>query len=245
MNTLKAAMDADTVEYKIVTGDFNTDQYKEEFAEIFGEDYNISNGMNGIFLDTFNGKDDTMKVLCVDNVITSKNIEIKAVQMLDNRLSDHNMLFADVIFKEAEPEPTPVDKTALEKAIKDAEALSEKAYTADSWKAMQDALKVAKAVAEDKEATATEVEAARLRLVNAVKDLVKAEEGKPNPNPSNPSEPEGDNKNPNPSDKDKTEGTENTDKAVSTGDSTNLMLWGMILLAACGIVFGTVKRRNK
>lgn len=247
MNTLKAAMDADTVEYKIVTGDFNTDQYKEEFAEIFGEDYHIANGMNGIFLDTFNGKDDTMKVLCVDNVITSKNIEIKAVQMLENKLSDHNMLFADVIFKEAEPEPTPVDKTALEKAIKDAEALNEKAYTADSWKVMQDALKAAKAVAEDKEATATEVEAARNCLENAVKNLVKVEE-KPNPEPNpepNPSEPEGNNKNPNPSDKDKTEGIENTDKAVSTGDSTNLMLWGMVLLAACGTMFGTVKRRNK
>ena len=55
--------------------------------------------MNGIFQDTFNGVDDTMEVNCVDNIITSKNIEIEVVQMVANKLSDHNMFFADVTFK--------------------------------------------------------------------------------------------------------------------------------------------------
>ena len=34
MNTLKAAMDSDPLPYRIAVGDFNADQYKEEFAEI-------------------------------------------------------------------------------------------------------------------------------------------------------------------------------------------------------------------
>ena len=50
MNTVKAAMEADPVEYKILTGDFNTDQYQKELEEVFGSDYNLANGMDGIFL---------------------------------------------------------------------------------------------------------------------------------------------------------------------------------------------------
>lgn len=62
MNTLKVAMDADPLSYRIAVGDFNADQYKEEVAEIFGENYNITNGMNNLFFDIFNGVDDTMNV---------------------------------------------------------------------------------------------------------------------------------------------------------------------------------------
>ena len=148
MNTVKAAMDSDPIAYKIVVGDFNADQYHEEFEEIFGSDYNIANGMNGIFFDTFNGVDNTMKVNSVDNVITSKNIEIEVVQMIDNKLSDHNMFFADVTFKkEADKEDitaliayaqevqkapeyayvVPVIKEKFEKALSDAITLNEKA----------------------------------------------------------------------------------------------------------------------
>uniref|UniRef100_UPI00243316FC discoidin domain-containing protein n=2 Tax=Thomasclavelia cocleata TaxID=69824 RepID=UPI00243316FC len=113
MNTLKAAMDSDPLPYRIVVGDFNADQYREEFAEIFGENYNIANGMNDIFFDTFNGVDATMNVNSVDNVIVSKNIDIEVVQMIDNRLSDHNMFFADITFK-AE---STVSKAALQIAV--------------------------------------------------------------------------------------------------------------------------------
>uniref|UniRef100_UPI00255AA772 family 20 glycosylhydrolase n=1 Tax=Thomasclavelia cocleata TaxID=69824 RepID=UPI00255AA772 len=120
MSTLKAAMDSDPLPYRIVVGDFNADQYREEFAEIFGENYNIANGMNDIFFDTFNGVDATMNVNSVDNVIVSKNIDIEVVQMIDNRLSDHNMFFADITFK-AE---STVSKAALQIAVEMASAVT-------------------------------------------------------------------------------------------------------------------------
>ncbi|WP_395013471.1 discoidin domain-containing protein [Robinsoniella peoriensis] len=168
MNTVKAAMEADLVEYKIVVGDFNTDQYYEEFEEVFGEDYNIANGMNGIFFDTFNGVDETMKVDSVDNVITTKNIEIEVVQMIDNKLSDHNMFFADVTFKEE----SSADKTSLNMVIAMTEELAGEqeqngAYTEESWAAAEAALAAAKALAEDVNASQEEVDTAFLDLITA------------------------------------------------------------------------------
>ena len=73
-------------------------------------------------------------------------------------------------------EPTIGDKTALKKAIKDAETLKEADYTADSW------AKVAKALADAKKASAndklTQAEAykAEADLTKAVKELVKKPE---------------------------------------------------------------------
>lgn len=40
-----------------------------------------------------------MKVDSIDNVIVSKNIEIKDVHMLQNTLSDHNPLIVTLILK--------------------------------------------------------------------------------------------------------------------------------------------------
>ena len=66
---------------------------------MFKEDYNISNGKDGKWLDTFNGTDDTMNVNSVDNVIVSKNIKIKSVKMVDSKLSDHNPIVATLELK--------------------------------------------------------------------------------------------------------------------------------------------------
>ena len=71
--------------------------------------------------------------------------------------------------------PTPAtDKTALAAAIQSAEALSEKDYTTDSWKAFSDALAAAKKVNEKADAIQTEVDAAADALKNAQNALVKA-----------------------------------------------------------------------
>lgn len=96
METIKEALDNEECEYIIVVGDFNADQNTKEF-DIFKENYNLSNGKDGIWLDTYTGVDDTMNVNSVDNIIVSKNIEIKSVKMVANSLSDHNPLVAELV----------------------------------------------------------------------------------------------------------------------------------------------------
>lgn len=97
LDTLKETLDKDDAEYIIAVGDFNADQTTKEFTR-FKEGYQLSNGKDGIWMDTYNGTDDQlgindqMKVDSIDNVIVSKNIEIKDVHMLLNELSDHNPL---------------------------------------------------------------------------------------------------------------------------------------------------------
>lgn len=74
-----------------------------------------------------------------------------------------------------EPSSAPeegVDTTELEKAIKKAESLKEKDYTPKSYKAMEAALKVAKSVLADEDATQEEVDAAADALNKAIKALV-------------------------------------------------------------------------
>lgn len=95
MQTLKEALDNDSCEYKIIVGDFNATQSTKEF-DLFKDEYSISNGKDGKWLDTFNGTDDTMNVNSVDNVIVSKNITINKVQMLDSKLSDHNPMVVEL-----------------------------------------------------------------------------------------------------------------------------------------------------
>lgn len=95
MQTLKEALDNDSCEYKIIVGDFNATQSTKEF-DLFKDEYSISNGKDGKWLDTFNRTDDTMKVNSVDNVIVSKNITINTVQMLDSKLSDHNPMVVEL-----------------------------------------------------------------------------------------------------------------------------------------------------
>ncbi len=71
------------------------DQATEEF-DIFTENYSISNGKDGEWLDTFNGEDDSMQVFSVDNVIVSQNITINHVSMIENTLSDHNPMVVEL-----------------------------------------------------------------------------------------------------------------------------------------------------
>jgi len=95
METLLKALDEDTCEYKILVGDFNADQRTKEF-DMFKENYNLSNGKDGNWLDTYTGDDDSMNVNSVDNVIVSKNITIESVKMIANDLSDHNPMVVEL-----------------------------------------------------------------------------------------------------------------------------------------------------
>lgn len=92
MAYLKRLLDEDEAEFKIVTGDFNIED-RSEF-ELFLEEYQIANGHNGVWHDTFPGEDCVTHQL--DNIILSKNLHINEVGMVKNNYSDHCMLWVDV-----------------------------------------------------------------------------------------------------------------------------------------------------
>lgn len=64
-------LNSDPTPYKILVADFNADQSLYEY-DMFKDNYNIANGKDGVWFDTFNGEDETMKVMTVDNIITTK-----------------------------------------------------------------------------------------------------------------------------------------------------------------------------
>jgi hypothetical protein len=92
---LAKAMKNDKVKYQVLVGDFNADQNTTEW-KTFAKNFNLSNGQNGIWHDTFIGEDDTMNVNSIDNIITSKNIKISNVHTLKTTASDHVPLVADL-----------------------------------------------------------------------------------------------------------------------------------------------------
>lgn len=92
---LASAMKKDKVKYQVLVGDFNADQNTTEW-KTFSKDFNISNGKDGVWRDTFIGEDDTMNVNSIDNIITSKNIKISNVHTIKSTASDHIPLVADL-----------------------------------------------------------------------------------------------------------------------------------------------------
>ncbi|MFQ6862449.1 MAG: endonuclease/exonuclease/phosphatase family protein [Beduini sp.] len=99
LNEILTIMNQDSSVYKILTGDFNTDQ---EYSEIYPmlEAYVTANGYQDKWLDTYNLKNEEMKVYAIDNIIVSRNLEICHVDMVENTLSDHNMLYVDLKFSD-------------------------------------------------------------------------------------------------------------------------------------------------
>jgi hypothetical protein len=95
---LAKAMKKDKVKYQVLVGDFNADQNTTEW-KTFSKDFNISNGKDGLWRDTFIGEDDTMKVNSIDNIITSKNIKISNIHTIKSTASDHIPLVADLTLK--------------------------------------------------------------------------------------------------------------------------------------------------
>lgn len=71
-----------------------------------------------------------------------------------------------------EPEPVPVDKSELKRVVDEYSALTQGNYSDGSWKAFREALQAAKAVLNNEEATAADVEKAVITLKNAKASLV-------------------------------------------------------------------------
>lgn len=66
----------------------------------FVENYNLANGKDGIWHDTFPvGESTEMLSYAIDNIVTTKNIKISNVHYEKTDLSDHTMLYADITLK--------------------------------------------------------------------------------------------------------------------------------------------------
>ena len=92
-------LNSDTNDYKIVVGDFNPD-YNSDFDPFVTAGYKICNGKDGVWFETFKTLIGSGYTQSLDNIIVSANIDIIDVKMVvsDDLVSDHNMLYADLIF---------------------------------------------------------------------------------------------------------------------------------------------------
>ncbi len=135
MQEVLDVMDADPTPYKILTGDFNTDQYISENYPMMKK-YNLANGKDGIWHNTYNQVDSSMNVYCIDNVVTSRNIKVNEVKMVETGLSDHNMLYIDCQLLDHE-EPS---RQLLDCLLADAKEIKESGYEAVSYQALQEAI---------------------------------------------------------------------------------------------------------
>ena len=80
-------------------------------------------------------------------------------------------------YKEAEPQPEPVDKSELQKLYDENSGKEQGNYTDDSWNTFTTALEAAKAVLDNADATAEQVAAATTALEEAVKGLTEKAPG--------------------------------------------------------------------
>ncbi|MEA4819967.1 MAG: Ig-like domain-containing protein, partial [[Clostridium] scindens] len=160
-----AAVKADPTPYKVITGDFNIDQTRGEWYP-FLEEFDMANGGDGTWYPTFNGVDSTMKVMDIDNIITTRNIKVENVTMVDTKtanVSDHNLLYADLTVLDQE-QPS---KQLLNLLVGDAEKLVADDYTTASFAAVTTAVNAAKALAADADQTVIDTAVATLRVAVA------------------------------------------------------------------------------
>ena len=130
----------------------------------------------------------------------------------------------DALVEKAPVTPEAVDKSAL-KAYYDkcTASYKEAAYTAESWKIYAEAMKEAKVVLENEDATQEQVDTAKAELEKAVQGLEKKVADNKKPNSEN--------------------GTTNTGKAPVTGDPATAMLW-LATAASSVVVLGGKKKKE-
>ena len=133
-------VDADPTPYKVITGDFNTDQSTSEFYS-FLYNYNLANGHNNEWIDTYAGYDPNMKTNAIDNIITTRNmrlVEVDTYRREEGKTSDHRMLYATYELLEEEVPSTQL----LDIRIQEAQDLMTQsdAYTPETVAALREAL---------------------------------------------------------------------------------------------------------
>lgn len=163
---------------------------------------------------------DAAKVIVEDNSDSNQTQVDAAKEALQKAKDD---------LKEAEK---PVDKSELEEAYNKYKDLKNDGYTENSWKTFKNALDAAKAVLEYEDATAEQVDAALAQLEKAVSGLKKA------PIDGSGNNQGGQNNNQKPS-----TGGSGSNGSVKTGDSSDVMLWG--IFAAAALMAGVVVKKKK
>jgi Uncharacterised Sugar-binding Domain. len=141
-----------------------------------------------------------------------------------------------VVFAEdTTPTTLPTTITELEDELDKirAEELKEEDYTTDSWKAFEDAYKKAEEVLNNPNATQEEVDEALKNLSEARANLKKATSGQPTGQGGTVT------KGPTSSSQANLKG-----KGVNTGDTSNLLLYGMLMVLASGTIVGLKKKRE-
>lgn len=158
------AVKADSADYIAITGDFNADQYHEEFYPFIEAGFNLTNGHDGTWHDTYNLFDASMKVYSIDNIITTRNLSLTEMNVAENSLSDHNMIWAEFRF-ESEMQPS---RQLLQFVLQDAKAIENAGYTQASWNRLQRAI----AAAENTDGcTQEEIDAIQQELEEAMESL--------------------------------------------------------------------------
>lgn len=123
INQLIEAVNNDPTPYKIITGDFNSDQSKEELDQLL-LNFNGANGWNNVWFET-GELDSSMAIGCIDHIFTTTNIEFLNINTLEGAPSDHDILYADLKLKDDTSLPTQL----LDNTLKDAQT-----YIADADK---------------------------------------------------------------------------------------------------------------
>lgn len=158
MMELIEAVNNDPAEYKAITGDFNADQENSEFF-VFLDDFNLTNGHDGTWHDTYNLVDSTMKVYSIDNIITTKNLRLVDMGVVENSLSDHNMLWGTFQFMD-EDQPS---RQKLNFTLQEAKAIENDGYSTATWNRLQKAI-----------AAAEDTEGCSQAEIDAIEDELKA-----------------------------------------------------------------------
>ena len=162
---LIAMMDADPTEYIVLVGDFNVDESKEILYP-FLENYNLANGKDGVWYDTYNSEIGLLNNYAIDNIVTSRNIEVKSVNHEDNELSDHDMLWVECALLDEEV----VSTQYLDILVEEASAIDGSLYYEDTYAPVAEALAAAEALTED--ATQEDVNAVAASLADSLDGLV-------------------------------------------------------------------------
>lgn len=96
MQFIKEKLDALNGESFVLFGDFNIRDVSE--FDIFTPSYQMVNGFNGVYYDSYNLDDWTTRKL--DNIICSKDLTIKSTGLIQTTLSDHSVLHAQLEWTE-------------------------------------------------------------------------------------------------------------------------------------------------
>lgn len=83
-------LNSDPCPYKIVTGDFNVLSFSE-FDDLVNSGYKIVNNNENKF-DSYRGDDVSFKA--IDNIVYSAKLQLESSGMMEDDLSDHNMIYA-------------------------------------------------------------------------------------------------------------------------------------------------------